>query len=130
MWKDVSGLSQIFLIDLAHPDAAPVQITHGSERARDPMWSPDGRFLVYTYGKPLSGSQGDIHVVGADGSGDRPLAASGDQEMDPSWSPDGKWVAYVRGPVETPAVWAVRADGTGARKLTTGNVPEGHPSWR
>ncbi|WP_329129764.1 serine/threonine-protein kinase [Streptomyces sp. NBC_01476] len=130
VWKDVSGLSQIFLIDLAHPDAAPVQITHGSERARDPMWSPDGRFLVYTYGKPLSGSQGDIHVVGADGSGDRPLAASGDQEMDPSWSPDGKWVAYVRGPVETPAVWAVRADGTGARKLTTGNVPEGHPSWR
>jgi TolB protein len=76
------------------------------------------------------GTQGDIHLIRSDGTDDRPLAATADQEMDPTWSPDGKWVAYVRGPISTPAVWAIRADGTGTRKLTTGSVPEGHPSWR
>ncbi|MYS21921.1 hypothetical protein GTW78_17410, partial [Streptomyces sp. SID4948] len=123
------GLWQINLVKLADPGAAPVRITHGAARATTPAWSPDGSRLAYTYGKPLVGDQGDIRVVGADGTGDRPLAASGDEEMDPTWSPDGAWVAYVRGPVGTPAVWAVRADGTGARKLTTGSLPEGHPSW-
>jgi serine/threonine protein kinase len=120
---------QINLVRLADPGAAPRQITFGLRRARNPEWSPDGTHLVYTLGKPLAGSQGDIHLIAADGSGDRPLAASGDQEMDPAWSPDGKWVAYVRGPVETPAVWAVRVDGTGARRLSTLGIPEGHPSW-
>ena len=124
------GLWQVNLVDLAHPDATPRQITNGTQRALDPVWSPDGKYLAYTYGKPLVGTQGDIHVIGADGTGDHPLAASGDEEMDPVWSPDGKWVAYVRGEISTPAVWAIRADGTGARKLTTGGTPEGHPSWR
>ncbi|HEY5835340.1 protein kinase domain-containing protein [Streptomyces sp.] len=124
------GLWQIHLLDLTNPGGTPLRVTNGSRRALDPVWSPDGRYLAYTYGKPEVGTQGDIRLVRPDGTGDHALAASGDQEMDPVWSSDGKWVAYVRGPVTTPAVWAIRADGTGARKLTTGDRPEGHPSWR
>jgi Tol biopolymer transport system component len=124
------GLWQVFVLDLTAGATTPRQVTHGTRRALTPQWSPDGRRLVYVSGKPGEGTQGDIRVIGADGTGDRPLAATADQEMDPVWSHDGTWVAYVRGPIPTPAVWAVRADGTGARPLTTGTVPEGHPSWR
>ncbi|WP_405578574.1 protein kinase domain-containing protein [Streptomyces sp. NBC_01190] len=122
------GLSQIHLVDPDDPGAAPRQITHQRQKAKDPAWSPDGKHFAYTFAG--GSTQGDIHLIAVDGTGDRPLAATGDLEMDPTWSPDGQWVAYVRGPVDAPAVWAVRADGTGARKLTTGDVPEGHPSWR
>jgi serine/threonine protein kinase/Tol biopolymer transport system component len=124
-------LWQVHLVDLSDPGSAPRQITRSStERALDPAWSPDGEYLAYTYSVPGHGTQGDIRVTRADGTGDRALAATADEEMDPVWSADGKWVAYVRGPVGTPAVWAIRSDGTGARRLTTGNRPEGHPSWR
>jgi len=124
------GLQQIYLVDPSDPSAAPRQVTHGDKRALDPAWSPDGRYFAYTYGKPNAGTQGDIHLIRTDGTDDHALAATAAEEMDPTWSPDGSWVAYVRGPIPSPAVWAIRADGTGARKLTAGSNLEGHPSWR
>ncbi|MEW1824777.1 protein kinase [Streptomyces sp. NPDC088196] len=121
---------QIHVVDPARPGAEPQQVTHQARRALDPVWSPDGRYFAYTAGAPNVGTGGDIHIVKADGTGDRTLVQTAAQEMDPVWSPDGKWVAFVRGPFDQPAIWAVRADGTGARRLTTGSTPEGHPSWR
>lgn len=121
---------QIHVVDPAQPGAEPRQVTHQSRRALDPVWSPDGRYFAYTAGAPNVGTGGDIHIVKADGTGDRTLVQTAAQEMDPVWSPDGKWVAFVRGPFDQPAIWAVRADGTGQRRLTTGSTPEGHPSWR
>ncbi|MET8449072.1 protein kinase [Streptomyces sp. NPDC005209] len=121
---------QIHLVDPSNPGSEPRQVTHQSRRALDPVWSPDGKYFAYTAGAPGVGTGGDIRVVRTDGTGDRPLVQTDAQEMDPVWSPDGKWVAFVRGPFDTPAIWAIRADGTGERKLTTGSVPEGHPSWR
>ncbi|WP_405989866.1 protein kinase domain-containing protein [Streptomyces sp. NBC_00986] len=121
---------QIHVVDPARPGAEPRQVTHQARRALDPVWSPDGRYFAYTAGAPNVGTGGDIHIVKADGTGDRTLVQTAAQEMDPVWSPDGKWVAFVRGPFDQPAIWAVRADGTGERRLTTGSTPEGHPSWR
>ncbi|MFI6460614.1 protein kinase [Streptomyces sp. NPDC050528] len=121
---------QIHVVDPSRPGAEPQQVTHQSRRALDPVWSPDGRYFAYTAGAPNVGTGGDIHIVKADGTGDRTLVQTAAQEMDPVWSPDGKWVAFVRGPFDQPAIWAVRADGTGVRRLTTGSTPEGHPSWR
>jgi Tol biopolymer transport system component len=94
------------------------------------VWSPDGRTFAYTarpFGTPLDG---DIHLVGVDGAGDRTVVATKALEMDPDWSADGTWILFVRGPLETVKVWAVHPDGSGLRRLTTGNRPEGHPAWR
>jgi Tol biopolymer transport system component len=120
---------QVHVVDPAQPGAEPRQVTHQSRRALDPVWSPDGRYFAYTAGAPGEATGGDIHVARTNGSDDRTLVRTAAQEMDPAWSRNGKWVAFVRGPLDRPAIWAVRADGTGARKLTTGSTPEGHPSW-
>ncbi|MFF0753164.1 protein kinase [Streptomyces sp. NPDC004267] len=122
---------QIHTVDPSAPDREPVQLTRLPHPALDPVWSPDGRTFAYTAGSyQRTTTRGDIHLVRADGSGDRPLVATAAHEMDPAWSADGAWLAFVRGPYEKPVIWAVRADGTDERRLTTGDVPEGHPAWR
>ena len=41
------GRSDIFLIDLAHPEAAPRQLTTDAANDSSPRWSPDGRSLYF-----------------------------------------------------------------------------------
>ncbi|MFG2292690.1 protein kinase [Streptomyces sp. NPDC048603] len=128
------GDFQIHTVDPILPGAPPVQITQLPHPALDAVWSPDGSTFAYTasVSAPEAGSapQGNIHLIGSNGAGDRPLVSTPDHEMDPAWSPDGQWLAFVRGPYEKPVVWAVRADGTDARALTAEGSSEGHPGWR
>ncbi|WP_219670122.1 protein kinase domain-containing protein [Streptomyces bambusae] len=122
---------QIHVVDPEAAEAtAPQQVTGLPHPALDPVWSADGRSFAYTAGTYGRGTQGDIRLVGADGTGDRALVATEAHEMDPAWSPDGTWLAFVRGPYEAPVIWAVRADGTGARAVTPDSANEGHPNWR
>jgi len=50
-------------------------------------WSPSGDRLV-------TSGLGGLHVVNADGSGDRMLRASRDERGFAAWSPDGAWVVW------------------------------------
>ncbi|MFG3343720.1 protein kinase [Streptomyces sp. NPDC048018] len=121
---------QIHVVDPSNPDKEPRQVTRLPHPALDAVWSPDGRTFAYTAGTYQGATRGDIRLVRADGTGDRPLVRTAEHEMDPAWSADGTWLAFVRGPYEKPVIWAVRADGTGERRVTTGTAPEGHPAWR
>ncbi len=57
-------------------------------------WSPDGRQLAFL----ASGDAGrlDVFVVNADGTNERDVSESPEDEYWPSWSPDGSQIAYVR----------------------------------
>jgi TolB protein len=72
----------------------------------DPAWAPDGRLIAFTrYADDPPDRSAEpppdstrVMVIGADGSGERPLTASlprGTFQSDPAWSPDGRRVAYV-----------------------------------
>jgi WD40-like Beta Propeller Repeat len=67
----------------------------------DPVWSPDGTQIAYAH------EDGLIHILNADGTGDRTLV----QGFDPSWSPDGQRIALSR--AYPPEIWTVDVDGTG-----------------
>jgi len=59
--------------------------------------------------------------MNADGSGARPLIASGASEQGPAWSPDGRTIAYQsdRGAAATyMRVWLARTDGSRRHLLT------------
>ncbi|MFB7861094.1 protein kinase [Streptomyces sp. NPDC056069] len=125
-----AGDWQVHVVDPSNPGKEPEQVTRLPHPALDAVWSPDGKTFAYTAGTYQGATRGDIRLVRADGTGDRPLVRTAEHEMDPAWSADGNWLAFVRGPYEKPVIWAVRADGTGERRLTTGTVSEGHPAWR
>jgi TolB protein len=66
----------------------------GGTTAWNGAWSPDGTRIAYTYGDSSRVLQ--VHIVNADGSGDRALThttpAQGSAQM-PAWSPDGRRLA-------------------------------------
>ena len=73
--------------------------------------------------------EGDVYVVGRDGTGLRQV--TGDPAIDrvPRWSPDGNWLAFFSdrgGPAD---VWKIHVDGSDLTQLTdfTGGVPVWSP---
>jgi Tol biopolymer transport system component len=100
--------------------SAPRQVTTGSNNDQGAVFSPDGRRLVF---KRVA--EGDLFVVGLDGSGLRNLTNDPEgQEYEPAWSPDGTRIAYQR---DTAAgegsIYAIGADGTGRASLTPEQSP-------
>jgi Tol biopolymer transport system component len=89
-----------------------------------PAWSSDGRAIAYTKGP--TEAEGDIWVVGADGSGARRLTDEPGLEAAAAWSPDGTRIAYAVDWTSRPTIWIrdATSDGPPVR------VAEGNwPSW-
>ena len=70
-------------------------VAGGRDTAWNPAWSPDGKRLAYTHGDSSRVLQ--VHVVNADGTGDRAVthmtADEGSAQV-PAWSPDGRRLAF------------------------------------
>jgi Tol biopolymer transport system component len=103
------------------------------EYPSEPLWSPDGRLLLYassTRGKldpydPFR--QAVVHVV--DVTTEEEILTL-EEATDPAWSPDGAQIAFISARSGTPQVWAVNLDGSNLRQLTSGDQPARFPFWR
>lgn len=65
-----------------------------------PIWSPDGRWLLFTSNRDQQPNVGQIYAVRPDGSGLKPLTAGGMSKAQPSLSADGKRLFFYEN-VET-----------------------------
>ena len=93
----------------------------------DPVWSPDGRKLVFvkrpvrsraTCG-PAGRCKDEIYVINAGGTGLRRLTRNTVDDSGPVWSPDGGRIAFVRvRDDQTANIYVMNADGSGQRRLT------------
>jgi Tol biopolymer transport system component len=106
-----------------------------------PTFSPDGlRIAFFTVPRPARFNPDrppppeQIHVMNADGTGDRRLTPAKRRSVDPDWSPDGTRIVYsqarmVRGRGEI-RISVMNADGTGNRALSAfGGRDEINPKW-
>jgi Tol biopolymer transport system component len=91
-------------------------------------WSPDGKQLVFS--APSAGSDGDLFVVNADGTGLRHLMATPTIEWPGDWSPDGRKILFTRSFSDTSSdLYVMNVDGTGVRRLTHARGIEADGSW-
>ncbi|MFN2468016.1 MAG: hypothetical protein ABR521_07825 [Gaiellaceae bacterium] len=104
--------TQIYAARTDGSDARRFPGSCADERA--PAWSPDGRRIAY-------GSGPYLHVISADGSGDRRLTTGGA----PDWSPDGSTIVFSR---PKDQVYVIGAAGGVPRQLTTEGTNE-QPAW-
>jgi len=75
-----------------------------------PVWSPDGRRIIYTSYR--NGKYG-LYLKASDGSGtEEPLLETVDRIRFPTdWSPDGKFLTYIEGAQGGWAIWMLPLDG-------------------
>jgi hypothetical protein len=113
----VADMPRILVVDVASGSGELV----GPMGAANPLWSPDGRLLAFSY-DPGGGTV--LAVMHRDGSGVREI--SGDLDgYDASgtnnWSPDGAWVYFgaERGGYATSHIYRANVDRAYAEKLTT-----------
>jgi Tol biopolymer transport system component len=86
-------------------------------KGQDARWSPSGTRLVFD--APARGSDADLFVVGADGTGLRRLTATRTLEWPAAWSPDGRRILFTRAESEYVSdVFVMNADGSHVRRLT------------
>jgi eukaryotic-like serine/threonine-protein kinase len=71
---------------------ARTQITFDALNASDPIWSPDGQFIIYSKSK---GRIENLNMKPSTGAGSEQILHQSTHQMIPtSWSPDGKYLTY------------------------------------
>ena len=119
-----SNAFQLQAIFIVRPDGSGLtDLTPPGGFERNPVWSPDGRKILFA-------KDDDLYVMNADGGG-RLLVARGDGEVSRySWSPDGSKIAFIQagilGDVFFEELWVMAADGSGQLRLAAGGA---NPSW-
>ncbi len=111
----------IYVIE-ARPGAEPRQITNTPVSESRPSWSPDGKWLAYTYGDELkysAYSQPRLAIVPAEGGASKSLSDALDRPVrGPQFTKDGKWILFSVSDDRTQFVERIPAAGGPIEKIS------------
>jgi len=104
-----AGAHDIWVFDVAR--GVQTRLTFGPVENDSPVWSSDGKWIVYT--SVESNIHTKLYRKPSDGSGAEELLLSDDQvAVATDWSRDGKYLLYSRGPSAINwEIWAVPLEG-------------------
>jgi len=120
--------AEIYAIN-ADGTGMPERLTNNVEEERAPAWSPDGTRIVFMCRR--GGSDFEICVMNADGTGQMQLTDNDVPDLTPSWSPDGKKIVFHR-PVGGRGqfqLFLMNADGREEVQLTFPPGLNAFPNW-
>lgn len=97
-----------------------------------PVWSPNGKQIVFGRSLPSEPGQGQkaaIFIINSDGTGEQRLTNEDTLEWFPTWSPDGKLLAFESDRVDRSDIWTINIETKELRRLTRTNQLTTEPSW-
>jgi len=92
-----------------------------------PTRSPDSRQIVYE--SEIDG-KGEIWLMNADGSNQRPVITNDLDDFGPNWSPNGRKIAFVRALPAGNQIFTANADGSEQHILTPSAGGQAVPGWQ
>jgi TolB protein len=121
-----------FELFVMNADGSGVTNVTGSMGVSEFAWSSDGSMLAFTSFQ--EGSDFDVFVVNAYGTGLRAVVESPLTEHRPQWSPDGARIAYEQWPVHdrdpgTADIYAIGVEGGEAVPLVTSSGWDTEAAW-
>ena len=121
------GRFQLWLMDAQGSGLRPLTVSAGDKLLA--RWSPRGDRLTYTEVIDFRNSRTRVHVMNADGGGDRVVADKGVVNEDSSWSPDGRKLVFQTSRDGNYEIYAADADGRNPVRLTRTPAMENFPNW-
>src|SRR5436853_14275 len=115
------GSPQVYVMDASGANQRPLVARGG--HADSPSWSPDGRYIAFTYG-----GAGSFQIFVADvASGQLVQLTSQGRNESPTWAPDSRHIAYQSSRTGRWEIWQMHVDGSNQRQVTHGGGRL--PSW-
>jgi len=113
-----SGFGSLFAVDVAGGTVRTILEEDNIRHRAGPMWSPDGSQIAYVEWVSSSNLNTQVHVMAADGTGDRvlPMPEGAVWQAPLGWSNDGTRLLAIRGYTgyaEGSVAVALPADGSG-----------------
>jgi Tol biopolymer transport system component len=104
----------------------PVRVTNTQDNETSPVWSPDGRRILFVSDR--NGNR-DIYVMNADGNEQLNLSNHPSEDWTPSWSPDGKRIAFATFRDGNWEIYSVDPQGAKPQRLTQHKAADYNPVW-
>jgi Tol biopolymer transport system component len=99
----------------------------------DPIWSPDGKLILFVSTRDTKDSGPDanrvLYLMNADGSNQHPVPIEGTFTSYAAWSPDSEKFVFAATIEEETDLFTINTDGKNLRRLTHNGVGKGQPSW-
>jgi serine/threonine protein kinase len=116
------NLRQISLVD---PQAAGQWFTRGNSTDRQPVYSPDGKRILYS---SIGSGNLDLMEMSIETGAVKRITEDAADDWDPAYSPDGKqilWSSNRHGHYE---IWMANSDGSNSRRITNDGVDAENPT--
>jgi TolB protein len=123
--SDRSGSPQVWVMDA---DGSNVRrLVNEGGHCDSPDWSPDGRFILYSWQAPSQWKH-DVYLAEVATGRLYQLTSGRGSNESPHWSPDGRHIAFQSTRTGKKQIFIMNADGKNLKQISAYGINES-PSW-